>query len=315
MECLSPKQRDLIIGFVINRFRGDIRLFEDGVTWIETKTGKPVFGVLPWYDHFTIDSEDSVIIENPKPATPENIKSPAVAVIRLPHISNFTDFEALKALELLNVYFLEPVQELSVFDAVILPGSKSTRSDLAWLKQKGWYDQLHTYVKQGRHVWGICGGYQMLGRRVHDPEGLEGNPGSSDGLALLPVETILKAPKTTMVTRFSWGANQGVGYEIHMGQTDRLGGAPLFDVFEQNGGACRRKDGCITLNSKIAGTYIHGLFDNPSITRQWLQLIGLGHIDIPPAYGYVGKEKAYDLLAEHFKSHVDMEKLNQILGV
>jgi adenosylcobyric acid synthase len=315
MECLSPKQRDLIIGFVINRFRGDIRLFEDGVTWIETKTGKPVFGVLPWYDHFTIDSEDSVIIENPKPATPENIKSPAVAVIRLPHISNFTDFEALKALELLNVYFLEPVQELSVFDAVILPGSKSTRSDLAWLKQKGWYDQLHTYVKQGRHVWGICGGYQMLGRRVHDPEGLEGNPGSSDGLALLPVETILKAPKTTMVTRFSWGANQGVGYEIHMGQTDRLGGYPLFDVFEQNGGSCRKEDGCITLNSKIAGTYIHGLFDNPSITRQWLQLIGLGHIDIPPAYGYVGKEKAYDLLAEHFKSHVDMEKLNQILGV
>jgi adenosylcobyric acid synthase len=153
----------------------------------------------------------------------------------------------------------------------------------------------------------------MLGRRVHDPDGLEGNPGSSDGLDLLPVETILKAPKTTTLTRFSWDANQGMGYEIHMGQTDRLGGSALFDVFEQNGVSCRTEDGCITLNSKIAGTYIHGLFDNPSITRQWLQLIGLGHIDIPSAYGYVAKEKAYDLLADHFKNHVDMEKLNQIL--
>lgn len=315
LECLSPKQRDLIKGFVINRFRGDIRLFKDGVKWIETKTGKPVFGVLPWYDHFAIASEDSVIIENPKPAAPENVNSPAVAVIRLPHISNFTDFEALKALRHLNVYFLEQVQELSVFDAVILPGSKSTRSDLEWLKQKGWRDQLHTYVKQGGYVWGICGGYQMLGRRVHDPEGLEGNPGSSDGLDLLPVETTLKAPKKTTLTRFSWGAKQGRGYEIHMGQTERLGGFPLFDVFEQNGGSSRREDGCITLNSKIAGTYIHGLFDNPSITRQWLQLIGLGHIDIPSAYGYEVKEKAYDLLADHFKNHVDMEKLNQILVV
>jgi len=313
MECLSPKQRDLIIGFVINRFRGDIRLFKDGVKWIETKTGKPVFGVLPWYDHFAIESEDSVIIENPKPVAPENIKPPAVAVIRLPHISNFTDFEALKTLKLLHVYFLERVQNLSVFDAVILPGSKSTRSDLEWLKQKGWRNQLHTYALQGGYVWGICGGYQLLGRRVYDPEGLEGHPGSSDGLDLLPVETILKAPKTTTLTRFSWDSNQGIGYEIHMGQTNRLGGSRLFDVFEQNGASCWREDGCITLNSKIAGTYIHGLFDNPSITRQWLQLIGLGHIDIPSAYGYVAKEKAYDLLADHFKKHVDMKKLNQIL--
>lgn len=315
LECLSPKQCDLIIGFVINRFRGDIRLFEDGVKWIETKTGKPVFGVLPWYTHFTIDSEDSVIIEDPKPVAVENITSPAIAVIRIPHISNFTDFEALKTLKQLNIYFLERVQDLSAFDAVILPGSKSTRSDLEWLKQKGWRNQLHKFALQGGYVWGICGGYQMLGRRVHDPEGLEGNPGSSDGLDLLPVETILKAPKTTTLTRFSWGTNQGMGYEIHMGQTDRLGGSPLFDVFEQNGASCRREDGCTTLNSKIAGTYIHGLFDNPSITRQWLQLIGLGHIDIPSAYGYVAKDKAYGLLADHFKNHVDMGKLNQILGV
>jgi len=314
LECLSPKQRDLIIGFVINRFRGNVRLFKDGVKWIEIKTGKPVFGVLPWYDHFTIESEDSVTIEAPKPAAPENIKPPAVAVIRLPHISNFTDFETLKTLRHLNVYFLERVQDLSVFDAVILPGSKSTRSDLEWLNQKGWRDQLHAYVKQGGYVWGICGGYQMLGRRVHDPEGLEGNPGSSNGLDLLPIETILKAPKTTTLTRFSWGANQGLGYEIHMGQTDRLGGSSLFDVFEQNGCICRREDGCITLNSKIAGTYIHGLFDNPSIARQWLQLIGLGHIDIPSTYGYEAKDKAYELLADHFKRHIDMEKISQILG-
>ncbi|MFZ0133051.1 MAG: cobyric acid synthase [Desulfobacterales bacterium] len=314
LDCLSPHQRDLIIGFVINRFRGDIRLFEDGVAWIEKKTGKPVFGVLPWYTHFSIESEDSVIIENPKPVAPENIKSPAIAVIRIPHISNFTDFEALKALKPLNVYFLERVQDLSGFAAVVLPGSKSTRFDLAWLRQNGWHDSLGRYVQAGGHVLGICGGYQMMGRRVHDPQGLEGQPGSSEGLGLLPVETVLKAPKTTTRTRFSWDRDQGTGYEIHMGRTDRQGGSSWFEVSEQNGVSCRQQDGCLMPDAKTAGTYMHGLFDNPDITRRWLGLIGLGQIEVPNAYGHAAKEKEYDLLAEHFLRHVDMKKLNQLLG-
>ena len=315
LECLPPRQRERIIGFVINRFRGDIRLFEEGVQWIETKTAKPVFGVLPWTNDFIIESEDSVIIENPQPVVPEKIRSPAIAIIRIPHISNFTDFEALKAIKQLHVYFLEQVQELSGFDAVILPGSKSTRSDLDWIAQRGWHDPIRRYVKQGGNVLGICGGYQMLGRRVHDPEGLEGRPGATDGLDLLPVETILQAPKTTTLTRFSWGTDPGVGYEIHMGQTDRRGGSHWFDVAEQNGISCHKEDGCITSDWKIAGTYIHGLFDNPRITRRWLQRIGLGHIDLPPAYGYTAKDREYDLLADHFERHVNMEKLNHILGV
>jgi adenosylcobyric acid synthase len=313
LECLSPNQRGLVAGFVINRFCGDVRLFEDGVKWIEAKTGKPVFGVVPWYTHFTIESEDSVVIENPEPVAPQSVTPPAIAVIRIPHISNFTDFEALGTLKPLGVYFLERAQELSVFDAVILPGSKSTRSDLQWLKQEGWFDRLHAYARRGGHILGICGGYQILGRRVRDPAGLEGQPGSSEGLALLPVETILQAPKTTSVTRFLWGAEQGRGYEIHMGTTDRRGGAPWFDVVEQNGVACRREDGCIASDAAIAGTYIHGLFDNPGITRRWLASIGVGHVDMPAAYGHAAKDRAYDLLAEHFRRHVDMEKLIRTL--
>ena len=309
MECLSPQQRDLISGFVINRFRGDIRLFADGVQWIESKTGKPVFGVLPWYNHFNIESEDSVVIENPKQVAPENISSPAIAVLRIPHISNFTDFEALKTLNLLQVYFLERVQELSQFDAVILPGSKSTRADLEWIKKKGWADHIHSYAQQGGHVLGICGGYQMLGRQVRDPDGLEGSPGATAGLNLLPVETVLKAPKTTTRTRFTWAEHSGIGYEIHMGHTERQGGAPLFEVCEQNGITCRQEDGCVATDANIMGTYIHGLFDNPAISRRWLQYIGLDHIDIPETYGYVAKEQDYDLLAEHFAAHIDMENL------
>jgi adenosylcobyric acid synthase len=313
LECLSPEQRDRIAGFIVNRFRGDIALFRDGVEWIEEKTGKPVFGVLPWYSDFKIEAEDSVVIETPEKDRPPSEGLPAIAVIRIPHISNFTDIDPLAALKGLEVCFLEKPRNLSGFRAVILPGSKNTRWDLDWLKETGWAEELTAYAGAGGHLLGICGGYQLMGRSIHDPEGLEGIPGTSEGLGLLPVETVLKAPKTTTLTRFAWNKCRGAGYEIHMGRTKRLAGAPMFRISERNSAACRDEDGCVAGDARIMGTYIHGLFDAPGITRRWLKSIGLEDIKVSRTEGLAARDKAYDLLAEHFERHVDIKKIEKYI--
>ncbi len=319
LECLGQAHRDRIAGCIINRFRGDISLFDEGTGWIEEKTGKKIFGVLPWYNHIHIEAEDSVVIENPEKRSSaflKNLTSPAIAIIRIPHISNFTDFDPLSSLKGLEVYFIEKVQELSSFKAVILPGSKNTRSDLNWLWKTGWAEMLKNYADKGGRILGICGGYQMMGRQVHDPDGLEGTPGTTQGLSLLPVETFLKAPKTTTLTRFSWTDRiEGSGYEIHTGQTNQLGGEPMFDVLEQNGIPCQKKDGCAAYNSRIMGTYIHGLFDTPEITKCWLNSIGLADIEVSETRGLAARDREYDLLAEHFEKNIDTDAIIKILDL
>ncbi len=315
LDCLDQAYQDLVKGFIINRFRGDISLFKDGVRWIENKTRRKIYGVLPWYNHIQIDPEDSVVIENPRKVFNENAGIPAIAVLRIPHISNFTDFDPLMALDGLDLFFLEKVQSLTPFKAVILPGSKNTRFDLKWIKSSGWLAKLNAYVKTGGHVLGICGGYQMLGSCVHDPDGLEGTPGSTRGLDLLPAETILKAPKTTTLTRFCHDDKvQGAGYEIHMGQTRRSGGDPWFKVVARNQIPCEDTDGCISPDKKIMGTYIHGLFENPAVTRLWLDHIGLPDIRTSALEGLEAKDREYELLAEHFASHIDMKAIGQIVA-
>jgi len=309
LNCLEKTYRDQIKGFIINRFRGDISLFEDGIQWIEQNTRQKVFGVLPWYNHIRIDPEDSVVIENPQKVFTEISGIPAVAVIRIPHISNFTDFDPLIGLDGLDLFFLEQVQTLAALKAVILPGSKNTCFDLQWIKSSGWMEKLTEYVANGGHVLGICGGYQMMGNYVHDPDGLEGQAGTTQGLDLLPVETILKAPKTTTLTRFFRQDVQGSGYEIHMGQTKRHGGDPLFTVVERNNIACEDADGCVSTDNKIMGTYIHGLFENPTVTRLWLNSIGLDDVKTSELEGLEAKDKEYDLLAEYFESHIDVKEL------
>jgi adenosylcobyric acid synthase len=313
LACLNPEQQAQIKGFVINRFRGDIALFKQGIDWIEQRTGKPVYGVLPWYRHFHIEAEDAVVIENARPFDPAASGEPAIAVIRLPHISNFTDFDPLAKLPGCRLVYLQQPQDLEPFRAVILPGSKSTCGDLEWLAATGWRDRLLRYAESGGHLLGICGGYQMLGTRVVDPDGIEGPPGATAGLGLLPVETVLKAPKTTTLTDFSWGGLPGQGYEIHMGQTRPPQGRTLMTVQSRNGLPDNDNDGCISEDGRVIGTYMHGLFDSPAITRHWLEGIGLGEIKVDRIHGPAARDQAYDLLAEHATRHLDIEAITQLL--
>jgi adenosylcobyric acid synthase len=310
LECLEPRHRSMVRGVIVNRFRGDKTLFADGVRWIEQRTGKTVLGVLPWFDQIRIEPEDSVVIENPPTVfPPEADTRTSVAVVRLPHISNFTDFEPLSAVEGLRIHFLEKPQPLRGFRAAILPGSKNTRHDLDWLHASGWARALLDFHCRDGRLLGICGGYQMLGRWVHDPEGHEGAPGSSAGLGLLPVETVLRAPKTTTRTGFGWGEGRGAGYEIHMGRTVRHGGMPWFKVLERNGRPEAAEDGCIASDGRVMGTYIHGMFDAPAITARWLRGIGVLDVQAPALHGPAARDRDYERLADHFEAHVDVEAI------
>ncbi len=309
LACLPEKYKDRIKGFIVNRFRGDIALFKDGVDWIEQQTGKPVFGVLPWYTHFKIDSEDSVEIEDCENKAPLDANKPAIAVIRLPHIANFTDFHALSGIEEVEVRFIDRPFDLSSFKAVIIPGSKNTRADLKWIKEK-FHVELNSFVNNGGHVLGICGGYQMLGKVVEDPYGLEGRPGQTIGLGLLPVETELKAPKTTTLSEFEWEGITGSGYEIHMGVTHVLGGTRLIDICSRNQRPCEETDGCLREDRKVAGTYVHGFFDYPEVANKWLSMVGIDTSNFTPRVTLSEqKEKDYTLLKEHFEANVDIASL------
>jgi adenosylcobyric acid synthase len=305
LDCIPNKFRDMVKGIIINRFRGDITLFNDGVEWIEQRTGKKVLGMLPWYSHFRIDAEDSVEIEKIHNFKNLNGNKPRIAIIRLPHISNFTDFHALSRVGGLETGFIDQPEDLARFKAIIIPGSKNTREDLEWIHNR-FGTPLKEYVGKGGHLLGLCGGYQILGDFVDDPDGVEGVPGRTTGLGLLPVETVLKEPKTTTISEFEWGAGKGKGYEIHMGFTNRTSGEPFLHIHSRNGVPCEETDGCIAGGGHVAGTYVHGFFDSPSILSKWFSMIGLEGTPVPEEDMAEQKDKDYDLLREHFEAHVDM---------
>ncbi|ACN13346.1 CobQ [Desulforapulum autotrophicum HRM2] len=312
LACLPDAFRDMVKGFIINRFRGDITLFRDGIEWIEKQTGKPVFGVLPWYSHFRIDAEDSVEIECCPSITALDRKKPAIGVIRLPHISNFTDFHTLASIDGIELAFVDRPGDLSVFKAVIIPGSKNTRADMDWLRSSCWEESIQTHVKNQGCLLGICGGYQMLGTAIEDPQGLEGDPGTTRGLGLLPVKTILQAPKTTTLSAFEWDTIPGEGYEIHMGETQRTAGSAFFTLISRNQQPCTDFDGCIADNGQVAGTYMHGLFDTPLILKKWLNMAGIKDIDLS---NVPSKEQNYAQLKDHFERYVNLGQLLDATGV
>ena len=313
LACLSAPQQAQIAGFVINRFRGDLSLFDSGREWIAQRTGKPVFGVLPWFSGFHIEAEDAVVLERPAEQVPSRSSEAVLAVIRLPHISNFTDFDPLATLSGCRLCYVSEAQDLNGCAAVILPGSKNTRGDLAWLEQSGWAGRLAAYRRTGGHILGICGGYQMLGESVEDPQGFEGPPGTSPGLGLLPIRTVLQSPKTTTRTRFHWGEAQGQGYEIHMGITTVPEGTALVQVTSRNDQAVHDLDGCASPDGRVLGCYLHGLFDNPDCLRRWLAGLGLGRLAVPEQSGPARRDAAYNALAAHTLAHLDIRAIANLL--
>jgi adenosylcobyric acid synthase len=313
LACLEPEQQAQIRGVVINRFRGDINLFTPGIDWIRKRIHRPVYGVLPWYTDFQIEAEDAVVIEQPPARRLADADCPVIVVIRLPHISNFTDFDPLRSLPGCELVYLQQPQPLDGARAVILPGSKSTCADLQWLGESGWAAHLLHYTGSGGHILGICGGYQMLGTLVRDPDGIEGPPRSVQGLGLLPVETLLQAPKTTTLTDFVWNGAAGRGYEIHMGRTTSPPGRELVEIRARNGVACADVDGCVREDGRVLGTYLHGLFDTPAGTRQWLAGIGLEEIEVGELAGLAARDRAYAMLAEHAARHLDIEAIAALL--
>jgi len=307
-ECLTEDMRDRVIGIIINRFNGDLKLIEEGIKWIEKRTGKKVLGVIPWSEEVRIPGEDILDIDNLRKEKRLMNKKNSIAVIGLPNISNFTDFEPLNRVNGLNVCLVETDGDLSAFKAVILPGSKNTISDLKWLAKTGLRGSLLNYANKGGNILGVCGGYQMLGEWVCDPERIEGNEVEMKGLSLLPVKTVLGKKKVLSRTKFIWGKTEGWGYEIHLGQTQKIKGKSMIKIISRNGVEAMKEDGFISEDKKIMGTYMHGFFDDSLILKKWLDSVGLSSLAV------VGDEinardKDYEYLAKLVEDSVDIESI------
>ncbi|WP_293779145.1 cobyric acid synthase [uncultured Oxalicibacterium sp.] len=265
LACLSESERARIVGFVINRFRGDIGLLEPGLRWLEQQTGKPVLAVLPYLHDLFLDAEDAV-------ATVQSTRGAFRVVVPVPpRISNHTDFDALRAHPDIDLQLVGPGQPIPPADLIILPGSKNTRADLAWLIANGWREVLHKHLRYGGKVIGICGGYQMLGKTIADPHGVEGEAGTSDGLGLLDIHTELTRDKRLQQVsgRCAFADVDVAGYEIHMGVSH--GDDQHRPVFMLDGHA----DGARSADDCVLGTYLHGLFDTPAACDALLRWAGL----------------------------------------
>ncbi|MES2742771.1 MAG: cobyric acid synthase [Pseudomonadota bacterium] len=269
LSCLSESERKRTIGFVINRFRGDLALLQPGLDWLEQQTGKPVLAVLPYLHGLFLDAEDAVA------AVQAERGAFRVIVPQLPRMSNHTDFDALRVHPDIDLRFVRQGEALPAADLIILPGSKNTRADLAWLRRQGWAEQIARHLRYGGKVIGVCGGFQMLGMSVDDPDGIEGQAGASPGLGLLDVHTRLGARKRLAQVRgrccFSAQAQDApvAGYEIHVGVSQGPALArPAFCIDGRPEGAC-------SADEQVLGTYLHGLFDTPAACAALLRWAGL----------------------------------------
>ena len=297
MELLPEKERESIKGIIINKFRGDIKLFEEGKIMLQNLIQKPVVGIIPYFNDIFIEQEDSVVIDN-KNKTYMNGKI-NIAVVLVPHMSNFTDFDNLERITQVHLYYTHNITELEKADIVILPGSKNTIADLQYLRDKGIDQTIVQMSKAGKQVYGICGGFQMMGRKISDPNHVEGNICKIEGLNLLPVETILTTEKKTNQVEFKFLENSSAcaGYEIHMGETVSDNYSPLCT-------ANNLKEGYF-LNPKIWGTYIHGIFDNPCVVENILKVVSS---DIKVNFNFKEfKQQEFNKLADLVRNSVDMD--------
>ncbi len=295
---LPPDERALIRGFLINKFRGEVSLFDGGLATIERLTGWSSLGIVPWCAAARdLPAEDALDLDRGG----GEAAGLTVAVPVLSRIANFDDLDPLGMEPGVRLVFVGPGEPLPVCDVVILPGSKSTIGDLAFLRAQGWDIDLAAHVRRGGHVVGLCGGYQMLGRVVRDPDGVEGPPGEVAGLGLLDIETVLTGDKITAPasgTHVATGAAIG-GYEIHLGRTSGPGCArPMVRLGD-------RPDGAVSADGRIAGCYVHGLFGADGFRKAWLAGFG-----IASQLAYEARvEAALDTLADHVEQHLDLDRL------
>ncbi|NTU68601.1 MAG: cobyric acid synthase [Chlorobiaceae bacterium] len=317
LAVIPTEDRALVRGVIVNRFRGDKSLFEDGVKMLESMTGVPVLGVIPYFRGFTIDAEDAVPLSSvvdPKHAP--NPEKTGIVALYFPHISNFTDLAPLEGDPSVELHWLHHPKPLDSYRALVLPGSKNVRGDLEWLLAMGWRDHIEAFRNNGGTVLGICGGYQMLGESIQDPYGVEGAAGTSFALGMLPVTTVLERDKA-LSNSCGTLAGTGIelsGYEIHMGRSSAAGEGtmPFAEVTMRNGQPDRGSDGTVSPDGRVMGTYFHGLFDRSEV-RTWF----LGRIDgryrapAPEA----GSSDPFELLASHFEASLDLDALFRIAGI
>ena len=334
LELLEPAERALVLGFAINKFRGDPTILAPGLEMLRERTGVPVLGVLPYLRDLDLPEEDSLGLDGSHPAS--GASTIDVAVVRLPRIANFDDFAPLAAEPGVRVRYVERASELGRPDLLILPGTKTTVADLDWLRATGLADLICRHAEAGTPIVGICGGYQMLGRRILDPDGAESDRRETAGLGLLPVDTTFVADKRTCRVRGRLLARLGpfaaaddaalTGYEIHMGRTDVRGAArPFLGLTEHSGEPIDEPDGLVSEDGLIVGTYVHGLFENDALRRglvDWLarRAVGSGQGRstevIPPIDSRLARQQQqFDALADAVRASLDIETLKRACGL
>ena len=327
LELLDEEERALVKGLVINKFRGDVTLLTPAIDFLEKKTGKPVLGVVPHIEQMGIDDEDSVSLEEKQAAPTEG--DIRIAVIQTPKISNFTDFDALAHEKDVALYYVKSVEDLGEPDVIMLPGSKNTTEDMLYLRKSGLGEKILAHAKAGKAVIGICGGYQMLGEVIRDPQHTESQNDEVAGLGLLGMETVFASEKLTsqVVAQCqdlhfmgqSISADNLQGYEIHMGHTafTREADNHPFTICQRRGKACASQEGTANAAGNVFGTYIHGVFDNDVFRRSVLNALrhskGLEALDNTRNV-MAEKQQAYEHLADVVENALDMEKLYQIMG-
>jgi adenosylcobyric acid synthase len=285
----TPEDRQMIKGIIINKFRGDMRLFDEGRKMLEDICGVPMLGVVPYFKDIFIEEEDSVSLEKKQREMAEGKVN--IAVVLLRHISNFTDFDTLERDPRVNLFYTNNTSDIQQADIIILPGTKATLDDLMELRRNGCAQAIQRAHRGGKTVVGICGGYQMLGQTVEDPDGIEGNITRLPGLGLLPIQTKMTPEKTTRQVTFQFDGQPCQGYEIHQGVSDT----------DQ---AIIQADHCI-------GTYIHGFLDNAPVIEYLLKDKTVSRTSLKSYSEF--KEEQYDKLADHVRHHVNIPKLYQIL--
>jgi adenosylcobyric acid synthase len=326
IELLEPLERSFVKGIIINKFRGDASILTSGLDFIRERTGIPVLGVIPWLTDLSLPAEDSMALGGRSKVI--NIitgnRKLHIGVLKLPRISNFTDFDALQSEPDVNFSYVEMPEHLENLDLLIIPGSKSTIADMYFLMERGLYDTIKSFKG---HIIGICGGYQMLGQRVLDPNGIESAIKEAVGLELLPVETELLLEKETHQA-LAYLEEDGLaiasecngvmtGYEIHMGRTTHLATPrPFARIFRRGETSVNIEDGSVSVDGRILGTYLHGIFDNARFRETYLNRIRLEK-GLPPRRGShkMPQVDPFDHLADHLEQHLEVKQLMDICGL